>query len=209
MGTPQTRCREMHQSGRVAIMLCMRSSPHAGSHFTFLMSSSVRLRRVPPPGIARFHRDEPLLGGAEDDGIVAAPAVRIRVLELFGMQQRAALLQQFDDGRIGVPDLQAVVLRQAVAQDAVFVHVAGGVEPVLHAGGKVFRTVRWRGVDHASAGVHGDVIGQHAENLAIQKRMLKVQRAPVLLPGKCASSRRIREAALSRPHRRPACAATM
>src|SRR5206468_10977961 len=48
MGTPQTRWREMHQSGRVAIMLEMRSSPHAGSHFTFLISSSVRLRSVPP-----------------------------------------------------------------------------------------------------------------------------------------------------------------
>ena len=49
IGTPQMRWREMHQSGRVAIMLEMRSSPHAGSHFTFLISSSVRLRRVPPP----------------------------------------------------------------------------------------------------------------------------------------------------------------
>src|SRR5213082_2782507 len=48
MGTPQTRWREMHQSGRVAIMLEMRSSPQAGSHFTFLISSSVRLRSVPP-----------------------------------------------------------------------------------------------------------------------------------------------------------------
>ena len=40
MGTPQTRCREMHQSGRVAIMFDDRSSPHDGSHFTFLISSS-------------------------------------------------------------------------------------------------------------------------------------------------------------------------
>ena len=46
MGTPQTRWREMHQSGRVAIMLEIRSSPHAGSHFTFLISSSVRVRSV-------------------------------------------------------------------------------------------------------------------------------------------------------------------
>src|ERR1700722_452898 len=51
MGTPQTRWREMHQSGRVAIMFDNRSSPQAGSHFTFLMSSSVRERRVPPPSI--------------------------------------------------------------------------------------------------------------------------------------------------------------
>ena len=48
MGTPQTRWREMHQSGRVAIMLEMRSSPQAGSHLTFLISSSATLRSVPP-----------------------------------------------------------------------------------------------------------------------------------------------------------------
>ena len=48
MGTPQIRWRETHQSGRVAIMFEMRSSPHAGSHFTFLVSSRVRVRNVPP-----------------------------------------------------------------------------------------------------------------------------------------------------------------
>ena len=32
MGTPQMRWREMVQSGRVATMLEMRSSPHEGSH---------------------------------------------------------------------------------------------------------------------------------------------------------------------------------
>src|SRR5215470_20181919 len=42
MGKPQTRWREIHQSGRVAIMLEMRSSPHPGSQFTFLISSSER-----------------------------------------------------------------------------------------------------------------------------------------------------------------------
>src|SRR6267142_4116822 len=46
IGVPQILCREMHQSGRVAIMLAMRSSPQAGSHFTFLISSSVLVRRV-------------------------------------------------------------------------------------------------------------------------------------------------------------------
>src|SRR5215469_5288045 len=55
IGTPHTRCREMHQSGRVWIMFESRSSPHEGSHFTFLISSSVRVRSVSllaaPPGI--------------------------------------------------------------------------------------------------------------------------------------------------------------
>ena len=58
MGTPQMRWREMHQSGRVAIMLEMRSSPQAGSHFTLRISSSARLRSVPPgssPSIEMNH----------------------------------------------------------------------------------------------------------------------------------------------------------
>src|SRR5690242_17280434 len=49
IGTPQTRWREMHQSGRVSTMFEMRSSPHAGSHFTVLISSRARVRKVPPP----------------------------------------------------------------------------------------------------------------------------------------------------------------
>src|SRR5215472_7286819 len=59
MGTPQTRWREMHQSGRVSIMFDMRSSPQDGSHFTFLISSSVLVRRVllfPVCGDARSAR---------------------------------------------------------------------------------------------------------------------------------------------------------
>src|ERR1700692_3714586 len=48
IGTPHMRCREMHQSGRVAIMFEMRSSPHAGSHFTFAISCRARLRIVSP-----------------------------------------------------------------------------------------------------------------------------------------------------------------
>src|SRR5215831_2132745 len=51
IGTPHTRCREMHQSGRVAIMFDSRSSPHDGSHVTCLISSRVRVRKVPPPSI--------------------------------------------------------------------------------------------------------------------------------------------------------------
>src|SRR5215469_12005029 len=46
MGTPQTRWREMHQSGRVATMLEIRSCPQPGSHLTFAISSSALRRRV-------------------------------------------------------------------------------------------------------------------------------------------------------------------
>src|SRR5216684_7116242 len=46
IGTPQTRCREIHQSGRVSTMFEIRSSPQAGSHLIFLISSSARARKV-------------------------------------------------------------------------------------------------------------------------------------------------------------------
>ena len=55
MGTPHSRWREMHQSGRVAIMLLMRSSPQAGNHFTRPMPSSARSRRRPSPSRATNH----------------------------------------------------------------------------------------------------------------------------------------------------------
>ena len=58
----------------------------------------------------RFHRDEPLLGRSEDDGIVAAPAVRIRVLDFFRVHQYAALFQQFDDRLVSGKNLLTVVL---------------------------------------------------------------------------------------------------
>jgi hypothetical protein len=47
IGTPHTRWREMHQSGRFATMLYMRSWPQVGIHFTSLsMACSARSRNV-------------------------------------------------------------------------------------------------------------------------------------------------------------------
>ena len=45
IGTPQVRWREMHQSGRPAIMLVMRSSPQPGIQRTRLIAASASARR--------------------------------------------------------------------------------------------------------------------------------------------------------------------
>ena len=67
-------------------------------------------RRSPPQRLlARsrlVHRDEPLRRGAEDDRVLAAPAVRVAVAERLAVQ-RAALAQRLDDLRVGVEHLQA------------------------------------------------------------------------------------------------------
>ena len=112
MGTPQMRWRLMHQSGRVAIMLVMRSLPQAGSQTTLSISSMASWRKVVSRAVGaldrRFEADEPLLGGAEDDGMVAAPAVRVGVLERRAGQQGSALFEHGDDDGIGGTDLHAV-----------------------------------------------------------------------------------------------------
>src|SRR5579875_2315970 len=46
IGTPQILCREIVQSGLVATMFEIRSSPQLGSHVTRLISSSARCRKV-------------------------------------------------------------------------------------------------------------------------------------------------------------------
>src|SRR5208282_1516894 len=56
----------------------------------------------------RLERDEPLLRSAEDDGMMAAPTMRIGVLELSAAQQRAALFQHGDDDRIRGKDFHSV-----------------------------------------------------------------------------------------------------
>ena len=62
--------------GRFSIMLWMRSRPQCGIQRTRSISSR---RGLAEPGV--LEREEPLVGGAEDHRVVAAPAVRVAVLE--------------------------------------------------------------------------------------------------------------------------------
>ncbi len=45
IGTPQMRCREMHQSGRVSIICAMRCSPNAGIHEPAWIAATAFARR--------------------------------------------------------------------------------------------------------------------------------------------------------------------
>ncbi len=171
MGTPQTRWREMHQSGRVAIML-----PHA------LFSPG----RVPlhsfdggqgfGPQVLTVHADEPLFGGSEDGGVVAAPAVGIAVVEAGLSGERAVILEKLDDERVGVPDGFAQQLFGKRAGDSFGLkETAGGIdgavdgETVALADDEVLLTVAGGGVDCASSLLQGDVIAEEAEGVAVEK----------------------------------------
>jgi hypothetical protein len=60
----------------------------------------------------RLQADEPLLGGAEDDRLVAAPAVGVGVVQVGHGQQCAGLLQHGHDDGVGGPDLLAFERRR-------------------------------------------------------------------------------------------------
>ncbi len=106
IGTPHARWREMHQSGRCATMLYMRSCPQAGIHFTsWSIASSAVARSV--RGSIRCQADlvecdEPLGRREKDHRVVAAPAVRVLMGEGLAMPEPAALLQRLFDLRIRV-----------------------------------------------------------------------------------------------------------
>ena len=53
--------------------------------------------------IVALHADEPLLGGAEDGRVVAAPAVRIGVSDLLEAAEGVVRFQNFDDDGVGLP----------------------------------------------------------------------------------------------------------
>ena len=99
--------------------------------------------------------------------------MRIRVIDLRLTHQRAARLQQLDDRRIGVKNPQAVILRQAVEDPPGIVNVRRLVQAIAAAGIEIVRTMRRRSVNSASSLLGRDVVGIHAKNFAIKKRMLK------------------------------------
>ena len=124
--------------------------------------------------IVVIEADEPLLGGAENHRIVAAPAVRIAVREFSFADEHAALLQQLDDDRIRLEYGLALVFGQAFDEAAFVILRRVGFEAVFLAGAEVVRAMARRGVDDAAALIERDVIGQHAGHAHIEKRMLKL-----------------------------------
>ena len=122
------------------------------------------LAQARPAAQRLVHRDEPLARGAEDDGLLAAPAVRVAVVDVLVEDQRAALLEPRDDLGVGLVDLHAgprAARAHLVAHEEAAVvvdrHDRGDAE--LLAGEVVVDAVAGRAVDDARAVVEGDVVG--------------------------------------------------
>ncbi len=114
---------------------------------------------------------EPLLGGAEDDRVLAAPADRVGVGVLAGLDERARLAQQLDHLRVGLEDALARESLDLGHEAAALVHRAIDVEPVADARQVVVPAVAGCRVHDAGAGVEGDVVGEHARRVAVDPGM--------------------------------------
>ena len=120
-----------------------------------------------------FHGAEPLGGGPEDDGLLAAVMVGIGVDDLLGGEEHAQLLQVLQDDGVGLLGGQALVLARIGSVAAVVVHGDDQVHAVAHAGHIVVRAEAGGGVDAACAGIHGDVLRVYQlGGMALQERML-------------------------------------
>ena len=80
-------------------------------------------------------------------------------------------LQQFRDESIGFKHALAGVFGQALDKPSGFIYVGGLVQLVFRAGIKVVGPVRRRGVHRSGALLSSHVVGEHAQNLSIEKRM--------------------------------------
>src|SRR5690606_27501290 len=101
--------------------------------------------------------DEPLRGGQEDHGVVAAPAVRILVRDRVAVPQPAALVQRLLDVRIGVEDTLAREQADAVEEMSAGADGRVDVEPVPDAREEVVGAMSRRRVDGARALLERDV----------------------------------------------------
>jgi len=99
----------------------MRSSPQRESISPGEFLRALLAQRFLFSAGGLVHFDEPLLRGAEDYGIVAAPAVRVAVLVVVVAEERTTIAEQFHDDGIRGENILAFVFSEALEIDALVV----------------------------------------------------------------------------------------
>ena len=112
------------------------------------------------------HADEPLLGGPEDDRVLAAPAVRVGVGDGLLGQQSTALAQKIDDGRIGLEDMHPFPRRSLDGELAAMIDRREDLEAILATHLEVVGAVTGRCVHEAGAGLDRHMLAEDEDSLA-------------------------------------------
>ncbi len=106
------------------------------------------------------HRGKPLLRGPEDDGILAAPAVGVLVLQLPHLQERLLPLQGLDYSCIALVVAQAAEFAGFLGEAPLLVHGAEDLQAVEAAYVIVFLPVAGSGMHAAGALFQGHMVRQ-------------------------------------------------
>ena len=112
-----------------------------------------------------------MLGGPEDDGFLAPPAMGVGVFDFLGEEEDAQLFELFENDRVGREDVHASEERHVTGQLAGFVDGRIDVERVFEARRIVLFTVSGRNMDRPGAYVLGNVIGVNNEGRPVYEGM--------------------------------------
>jgi hypothetical protein len=152
-------------------------------------------RALPQPAL--LHRDEPLVGGAEEDRVLAAPAVRIRMLELFGVEQRAVRPQLGDDRGVGLPHVHAGEMLDLGDEPSGVVHRIVDRQAALDSRLVVIRAMAGRGVHTPGPRVHGHIFGREDRGRTVQPGVPRRQAVESTPPHTAHNRRRLQPALAS------------
>jgi len=125
--------------------------------------------------VRMLHGDEPLVGGAEDDGALAPPAVGIRVLVIVGSEQGLFPGQGLVHVRVGVEHEPACKLLHLVRELALVVHRCIDVEAVDLADLVVLLAVARGDVHAARSRIQRDEGRQDQERLPVVERVPRLE----------------------------------
>ena len=122
--------------------------------------------------VAEFaDRAEPLRSRTENDGIAAAPAVRIAVRENLGGKQRAAFLHILHDFRVGYIISHTGVGTGFFCLISLVVNGDEDGQMISHTGDIVVRTESGSCMDTARTAVHCDIFGSDKQTVVVKERM--------------------------------------
>ena len=133
---------------------------------------------VAPDGVERTRAEavlveghEPLLGGAEQRRVLAAPAVGIGMVEDLLGHQGAPIAEEVDDLGVRLPDRQPCKVRHLGDESPVVVHGVVDLEAKRPSELVVLLAVAGSDVDEPGAGVHGDEVGSCDLSMTVDPRV--------------------------------------
>src|SRR5712691_9752440 len=110
-------------------------------------------------GCVAVHAHEPLRGREEDDGVMTAPAVRVRMFERFAVPETAARRQRLFDLGVGVEYPLPAEETDSLEEVSTGIDRSVDVETVFPAGQKIVRAVPGGRVHRTSTLLERHVVG--------------------------------------------------